>query len=401
MSRYTYRNNEIQRIRKIVNQTDEDKQILDSFIKTNMWVDSLIVFLKDLLNNKLQINANFFTEDVYDIWENAFTHVTYDRVDNYENGEFMGDRLLKFIFPFSISIKLRDDNSSFIPTEAMYTRAESYYMQNIKLSELTEILGFFKFLRISFDITDSKSIKGDLFESFFGAIVLICIKKSKENIINNLASSLLTNIFSYCKISINMEEFKIENPITAVTQLFQILSRENEKPIIREDSQTKTKTGILEIPKQFLEIALAERKVYLDSKFVYKSTQTLSNEAFKKELYQKLYEYLSSKGIDKKFAEQYKFKKLVRDLEIIYNKKNENKKQDLYSEIISKNKKMGYVEINFWTDKKINDEFTDREQLVGILPSGEQVVLKSFSSNKVGNNKFENQIKAILEYLSS
>jgi dsRNA-specific ribonuclease len=388
-------------ILKSKGELDEVKKLED----TNTWSDNLLKFLETLFTEKLNIEINIFEEDCRDVWETAFTHKTYDRNHNYESYEFIGDRMLKSLFPLSIIEMVTATNPGIKIKESILTRAESYYMNNIYLSTLTDKLKLYDYVRLEFkdNFSDPKFIKGDLFETLFGAVSFICIMRGKTIISYQVLKDMFENIFSYCKIEIDLEQFNDENPVTAVTQIFKGLSNnDTDFDFTIDEGSNKIKTAKIVLSDNILSIIKQEIKTSIKPVFEISSRdgESLSMEKFKKNFYKQYFEYLISKGITKEFTEGYKFKKNIDSLESKF------KDQDLdfditnlYNKILLQNKKFKFKKIVIWTDKKINDNKYDREQLIGYYDSGEEKIINSFVCEKSKKEKPIMEIKSIIEYL--
>src|SRR5688572_25565738 len=72
-------------------------------IKTNrsnmLSSNNLKDLIVNLLSNIVPNPQDYVNDDKMLIWNEAFTHETFDPTFNYENKEYIGDRNVKVIFP--------------------------------------------------------------------------------------------------------------------------------------------------------------------------------------------------------------------------------------------------------------------------------------------------------------
>jgi dsRNA-specific ribonuclease len=98
------------------------------------------------------------------IWETALTHDTYDSQNNYERLEYLGDAVLKFVFPLYLSRaypQFTNHNLTLLNNAYMSRDHQVAFSKKLGLVELvrTAVPGFFPY-----------PAQGDIFESMFGAL---------------------------------------------------------------------------------------------------------------------------------------------------------------------------------------------------------------------------------------
>ncbi len=117
-----------------------------------------------------------------EIWKKAVTHESYDRINNYENLEFVGDKELHS--GFTRWLLEKDPNLS----KSKLTNYDHYYMTTHFQPKLTELYKLDKWVRMNGVDTDSDidtKIKEDLYESFNGALEIISRNIYNQLIISN------------------------------------------------------------------------------------------------------------------------------------------------------------------------------------------------------------------------
>ena len=114
--------------------------------------------------------------------EIALTHSSYNKNENYERLEFLGDRVLGLVISTKIYNKSQTDK------EGILAKKLSILVCKETLIKIADSLNILKFLKISKDIKGSSlnSIKANSLEGIIGAIYLDSGYKKTESIINKL-----------------------------------------------------------------------------------------------------------------------------------------------------------------------------------------------------------------------
>lgn len=132
-----------------------------------MWIRELQEFIDEtlapIIPNEIERNR-YLTADMMKIWSRAFTSELYDHNESYESLEFLGDAVLKLIFPLYLSSQYPHLDKE------MQDNLTVYYTKNTTLSEYSRALGFPQYVRIVGVETLGYGIEADVLEAFFGAL---------------------------------------------------------------------------------------------------------------------------------------------------------------------------------------------------------------------------------------
>lgn len=109
----------------------------------------------------------FLNQDAMRVWVRAFTHETWNLLLNYEELEFLGDAVLKYIFPAYLMRTFPNLDKEDL------TNLNNYYMSKTVQPKWAIILGLNKLVRVKGLDISNWYINTDIFESFFGALVTI------------------------------------------------------------------------------------------------------------------------------------------------------------------------------------------------------------------------------------
>ena len=109
------------------------------------------------------------TPAVITYYERAFTHKSYDPINNYEFLEFLGDGTVNNCTKWYISRKFNEYDLTLQPQEPL-SRLMITIVQNKTLADLAFKMGFWAYLRSSMSQrqSDMKDMLEDMFESFIG-----------------------------------------------------------------------------------------------------------------------------------------------------------------------------------------------------------------------------------------
>lgn len=118
----------------------------------------------------------------FKLLEIALTHSSYNKNENYERLEFLGDRVLGLVISTKIYNKSQTDK------EGVLAKKLSILVCKETLIKIADNLNILKFLKISKDIKGNSlsSIKANSLEGIIGAIYLDSGYKKTESIINKL-----------------------------------------------------------------------------------------------------------------------------------------------------------------------------------------------------------------------
>ncbi len=155
----------------------------------------------------------FFTsEESMAIWKTAFTHETVSPTDNYEDLEFLGDAVLKAVYPEYLMERFPELH------KGEYTELNIEYMSKIRQAELSRKMHLTDYIRVQGLDRAILNLETDVFESFMGAL----------NKIANLRQRGLGYIYCYNMITHLFEDIEIDTNRgkgSVKTQVQQMFSR--------------------------------------------------------------------------------------------------------------------------------------------------------------------------------
>jgi dsRNA-specific ribonuclease len=179
------------------------------------WLQQLQSFLNTLLRHIIpdQTTRNrYLDRDAMIIWAKAFTHETFSPTANYEDLEFLGDAILKSVFPKYLMKRF----PYFHKNE--YTELNVAYMSKIMQATLSRKLGFSPYIRIKGLDKAILNLETDVFESFFGALDTI-----SDNVLFGLGLANCYNMIVYIFKDIEIDEDRARG--AAKTRVDQIFTR--------------------------------------------------------------------------------------------------------------------------------------------------------------------------------
>lgn len=177
------------------------------------WLQRLQLFLDKLLTPILpnRTTRNFYLQPKsMAIWATAFTHETVSPSDNYEDLEFLGDAILKAVFPKYLMRRLPHLH------KGEYTELNVYYMSKMRQAELARKMGLSEYIRVAGIDRAILNLETDVFESFFGALDTISDMSSP-----GLGFANCYNMIIHIFQDIEIDESKGRgSPKTQVIQIF-------------------------------------------------------------------------------------------------------------------------------------------------------------------------------------
>jgi dsRNA-specific ribonuclease len=129
-------------------------------------------FLKNIISNDKE-RAKYVTPKNMKIWNDAFTHESLDRNNNYEDMEKIGDAMLKLYFTQYL---LKKDPSL---DKAELTYLVNWYLSENYLPTLSRKYNFVKYIESKVPLRPK--FFEDVFESFFGALFEVSENIQKDN----------------------------------------------------------------------------------------------------------------------------------------------------------------------------------------------------------------------------
>jgi dsRNA-specific ribonuclease len=179
------------------------------------WLQRLQSFLNALLTPiiKDQSDRNRYIDaNAMPIWASAFTHETWSPSDNYEDLEFLGDAVLKAVFPKYLMKRFPYLH------KGEYTELNIAYMSKMMQAELARKMGLSEHIRVKGINRAILNLETDVFESFFGALDTI-----SDNVMPGLGFSNCYNMIVHLFSTIEIDESKGRG--SAKTQVIQMFSR--------------------------------------------------------------------------------------------------------------------------------------------------------------------------------
>ncbi len=324
-------------------------------------------------SGKVRVNNDrmkFLDADAMLIWGAAFTHQSYDYNYNYESLEYVGDALLKHIFPQYMIRRdplLTEEDLSNLNTNYMATVYQAQLSQKMKLSADG------KLRQVGYDWA-GPLLDADLFESFFGAL---------STIGDNITFGLGT-VYSYNKLALIFKDIKIEEKYkegSSKTQMQQLFSRFQLKTPIQEDIEIPINDNIT---RSRVTIRLTdEQRAFLENYGVrIKVTdpigvgiaQTKAQAEY--QAYSNALEFLADKGITTKWAKDIKEQK---DFEL-------PEVEPYAKAAFAIAKQMGLVKLYFNNIRKLKKSTGNTViQLLGNKRDGTRVRLESIVTKKSAN----------------
>ncbi len=187
--------------------------------------------LKELILNLLKNilpgteAEKYVSDDYMFIWIRAFTNETYDPTYNYEDDEYIGDRVLKIVFPKYVMLL----NPDYTPMDI--SNIDMLVMEKKNQYDLSYELGFLNFILIPNQ--PSVGVGGDVFESFFGAL-----DKVSDLIMDGLGLINCYNMIDYIFNQNTIPDYlRYGNPKMIVEQIFIQLGLSIQPQVIKESNQ--------------------------------------------------------------------------------------------------------------------------------------------------------------------
>jgi dsRNA-specific ribonuclease len=349
------------------------------------WAINLQSFIYDLLEPIIpdkEKRKKYVDEKTMPIWIRAFTHPSYNinTGQNFENLEFIGDKMLGLTFSKYIMDKFPNEN------EQGYTELNRAYMSAEIQGKLSRGLNLPSYLRVavSKEKMSMNDVK-DIFESFFGALMYTSDKVREGTGYINCFNMV---VYLFKDININIDEVKGETK-TQVQQIFKRFGFENPGETQFQPTKGVFVTDITLLAEhiEFLRlygVDIANRVIGTGRG----NTPSVSASI----AYKNASETLASYGINSDWATQVK-----------QNSDFDNPKIKAYLPVAeAKYKSQGYVRIYFYIRRKNMTQGAFTLQLIGIRPDNKEEVLltinKSTSKETRTQDQEDAKVQAMEEY---
>lgn len=344
------------------------------------WLQGLQSFLNTLLQPIIKDQREryrFLDADAMKIWASAFTHETFSPSDNYEDLEFLGDAVLKSVFPEYLMERLPHLH------KGEYTELNVYYMSKIKQAELARKMGLGNYIRVTGIERAILNLETDVFESFFGALNKISnmIKKRSGN-------SNCTDMIEYLFRDIEIDESKGRG--SAKTQVIQIFVRfDLPKPeeIINDFDKYHIKFSVVLLPAhtEFLR----SYGVNINNRTIgYGQGATKAEAQF--EAYTQAFDLLANLGITTEWAEEAKQIRDFTDPSVVSYVPAANERL----------KREGFISMYFFIPRKTVTPKGAVVQLVGVRNDGQHEVLSYIYANDRENSYRTAKTQIVQQYAS-
>jgi len=351
------------------------KKIINRIPKDNF-------IMKELSESKFNM---FFEKEQMKIWRLAFTHKSLSLTDNFENLEYLGDRILKSVF-----IKwLLHKNPIF--TSGELNSLDEKYMSKIKQRELVIKIGLKQFVRSIIPNIYSENFLEDIFESFTGAFF-----ENTQSILGTDAGNVIIYYFiDYIMDGINI--LKSSNTLNSKSQVIQLFSKltneKSDKNLLIFKTTEKLDTGIGNKVTVKINLNKFQREItenYLRYKLKSPTIgigigKTLVEAEMK--AYDNALKYLNSLGINEMWSKKQK--------EIIVF--SDPKLKVYYPKLLEKMKKEDIYVITFGVPN-VGEE--SNMYLEGIKLDGTKIILSTVKITKKENSYEETKIKLIKLFLN-
>lgn len=195
----------------VMKQPAKQAEPVTKYTKGN-WQNEIKRTIESILSPFMKNTSKYTDEKAMKNWVKAFTHETVDPYNNYEVFEHYGDLVLKCLFTKYLltifpGLKVHE-----------YAIMQNNYQDRKPQGQMADKLGFIKLLRVNERaIQDMEKVRGDVFESFFGALFTI-----GDEITDGLGAAVCYNtiVSIYENVEISTERSK-QDPKTIYTQIFQ------------------------------------------------------------------------------------------------------------------------------------------------------------------------------------
>jgi len=181
------------------------------------WLDKLKLFLNKVLESIIpskEDRSNYLDEKAMEIWSDAFTHESVSPTRNYEDLEYLGDGILKAVFPKYLMKRLPNLHKK------EFTELNTEYMSKMEQARLARQMGLGDYIRVTGIERAGLNLETDVFESFIGALDTVT-----DMISLGMGWINCYNMIVYLFTDINIDETQTRIQGHSKTQVQQIFTR--------------------------------------------------------------------------------------------------------------------------------------------------------------------------------
>ncbi len=274
-------------------------------IKTNRSNITPIYNIKDLVFNILKnivADPHLYLKDEYiNIWTRSFTSETFDPTFNYEDPEYVGDRVLKVVYPKYLSLRYPDYNRKEL------SNVDMLVMEKKNQYDLAFELGLIDLIKVPHRNLIPVGVGGDVFEAFFGAL-----DKVGDLVMPGTGMVLCFNLIAYIfNQNAIPENLKLGSSKMIVEQIFKRLLL---PPLTLKIERNNVTVISLELTNEHLAY-FNNRNKFLKPVIGYAKGKSQKPTIIK--AYENAYEYLINQGINDQFI-TVKEKKVEEMVERVY-----------------------------------------------------------------------------------
>lgn len=290
------------------------------------------------------------------IWAKAFTHETYSLDNNYEELEYLGDAILKSVFPTYLKYRFPALKKNEL------SELNIAYMSKMEQAALAHRMNLGPHVRTRGLAYTILNLETDVFESFIGALYEV-----SDNINRGTGFLICYNMIVYLFKNVEIDMAKSKgSSITQVEQLFTRFELGKPGEIVTTDNNTVR--IVVELSPQQLTF-LAQYGVQLE-KYIGEGFGSTKTEA-KNNAYDQALNVLSSRGITPEWAANAKK----------YNDFHSETVAPLYDALMAKSTAEGYSELYFFIPRKTTTKTGVVAELIGVKGGKSEVLAVDFFSD--------------------
>lgn len=309
------------------------------------------------------------------IWSKAFTHETLSLTDNYEDLEYLGDAVLKGIFPKYLMERFPHLHKH------DYTELNVAFMSKMKQAEIARTMTLGQYVRISGETKSRLNIDADLFESFFGALDQISDLKFTKCYGFAVCYRVIEYLFSTIEIDLNTVFGPAKTHVQQILQRFELGKPEEHVYTVDRGVQV----DIVLTPEQIA--FFASYNVIIDNPIIGQAIGNTKKEA-NTEAYNQSLITLHSKGISSEWAKDAKNYLDFSDERMI----------PYMPRARERLAREGFIGMKFSVPRKLVTVDSAKIQLIGERSSGKEEALAEVTTNSRENAYRDAKFELVKQY---